>query len=29
MAWSADRAEFVATIAGIGEGREELRPPWR
>ena len=26
MAWSADRAEFVATIAGIGEGREELRP---
>lgn len=29
MAWSADRAEFVATIAGIGEEREELRPPWR
>lgn len=29
MAWSAERAEFVATIAGIGEGREELRPPWR
>ena len=23
----ADRAEFVATIVGIGEKREELRPP--
>jgi hypothetical protein len=24
----ADRAEFVATIAGVGKKREELRPPW-
>jgi hypothetical protein len=25
---TADRAEFVASIIGAGEKREELSPPW-
>ena len=28
VAKEADRAEFVVTIAGVGEKREELWPPW-